>query len=79
MDKLEYIPGDLVYIHGSLRIISNCDGYYATYYDENESLQEVNVNVIDGIPIIPEMLEKTGWNNDGYDWYRFQRRYSKAK
>lgn len=66
MDKLEYIPGDLVYIHGSLRIISNCDGYY----DENESLQEVNVNVIEGIPITPEILEKNGWKNDGYDWYR---------
>lgn len=50
MDKL-YIPGDLVYIHGSLRIISNFDGYYATYYDENESLQEVYVNAIEGIPI----------------------------
>ena len=61
MDKLEYIPGDLVYIHGSLRIISNCDGYYATYYDENESLQEVNVNVIEGIPLTPEILEKNGW------------------
>lgn len=68
MDKLEYIPGDLVYIHGSLRIISNCDGYYATYYDENESLQEVNVNVIEGIPITPEILEKNGWvkNKEGY-------------
>lgn len=61
MDKLEYIPGDLVYIHGSLRIVSNCDGYYATYYDENESLQEVNVNMIEGIPITPEILEKNGW------------------
>ena len=70
MDKLEYIPGDLVYTHGSLRIISNCDCYYATYYDENESLQEVNVNVIEGIPITPEILEKNGWKNDGYDWYR---------
>lgn len=67
MDKL-YIPGDFVYIHGSLRIISNCDGYYATYYDENESLQEVNVNVIEGIPITPEILEKNGWkkDKDGY-------------
>ena len=66
MDKL-YIPGDLVYIHGSLRIISNCDGYYATYYDENESLQEVNVNVIEGIPITPEILEKNGWDKEGND------------
>lgn len=69
MDKLEYISGDLVYIHGSLRIISNCDGYYATYYDENESLQEVNVNVIEGIPIIPEILEKNGWKlSHGFYW-----------
>lgn len=69
MDKLEYIPGDLVYIHGSLRIISNCDGYYATYYDENESLQEVNVNVIEGIPITPEILEKNGWKLiNGFYW-----------
>ena len=66
MNKL-YIPGDLVYIHGSLRIISNCDGYYATYYDENESLQEVNVNVIEGIPITPEILEKNGWDKEGKD------------
>ena len=66
MNKL-YIPGDLVYIHGSLRIISNCDGYYATYYDENESLQEVNVNVIEGIPITPEILEKNGWDEEGKD------------
>lgn len=63
MDKL-YIPGDLVYIHGSLRIISNFDGYYATYYDENESLQEVYVNAIEGIPITPEILEKNGWKKE---------------
>ena len=62
-----YITGDLVYIHGSLRIISNCDGYYATYYDENESLQEVNVNVIEGITITPEILEKNGWDKEGKD------------
>lgn len=63
MDKL-YIPGDLVYIHGSLRIISNFDGYYATCYDENESLQEVYVNAIEGIPITPEILEKNGWKKE---------------
>ena len=66
MNKL-YIPGDLVYIHGSLRIINNCDGYYATYYDENESLQEVNVNVIEGIPITTEILEENGWDKEGND------------
>jgi hypothetical protein len=66
MDKLGYIPGDLVYIHGSLRIISNCDGYYATYYDENESLQEVNVNVIEGIPFTLDIIIKNGWMENRY-------------
>ena len=61
MDKLEYIPGDLVYIHGSLRIINNCDGYYTTYYDEDETLQEISVNEIEGIPLTKEILEKNGW------------------
>ena len=60
MNKL-YITGDFVYIHGSLRIINNCDGYYATYYDEEESLQEVNVDVIEGVPLTPEILEKNKW------------------
>lgn len=66
MDKLEYIrflTGDIVYIHGSVRVISSCDGYYATYYDEDETLQEVNVNVIEGIPLTPEILEKNGWES----------------
>ena len=65
MDKLGYIPGDLVYIHGNLRIINNCDGYYATYYDEDETLQETNVNVIEGIPLTKEILEKNGWSREG--------------
>lgn len=64
MDKLEYIPGDLVYIHGNLRTIINCDGYYATYYDEDEFLQEINVNVIKPISLTSAILEKNGWNKD---------------
>ena len=73
MDKLGYIQGDLVYIHGSLRIINNCDGYYATYYDEDETLQEINVNEIEGISLTKEILEKNEWKlhkhrkRDSYD------------
>lgn len=66
MDKLGYISGDLVYIHGSLRIINNCDGYYATYYDEDEILQEIDVNIIEGIPLTKEILEKNGWKLHKY-------------
>lgn len=60
----EYISGDFVYIHGSLRIINNCDGYYATYYDEEETIQEVNVDVIEGVPLTPEILKENGWVKD---------------
>ena len=66
MNKLEYIRFlncDIVYIHGSVRVISSCDGYYATYYDEDETLQEVNVNVIEGIPLTTSILEKNGWEH----------------
>ena len=66
MNKLEYIRflnGDIVYIHGSVRVISSCDGYYATYYDEDETLQEVNVNVIEGIPLTTATLENNGWEH----------------
>ena len=66
MNKLEYIRflnGDIVYIHGIVRVIISCDGYYATYYDEDETLQEVNVNVIEGIPLTTAILEKNGWEH----------------
>lgn len=68
IDK-KYISGDFVYIHGSLRIIDNCDGYYATYYDEEETLQEVNVDVIEGVPLTPEILKENGWVKDKENCY----------
>lgn len=75
MNKLEYIPGDLVTYNGNIVTIENNDGYYATYYDEDESLQEINVNVIKGIPLTPEILEKNGWkktkiNDCAYFYYK---------
>ena len=78
MNKLEYIRflnGDIVYIHGSVRVISSCDGYYATYYDEDEILQEVSVNVVEGIPLTLKILEKNGWkkskiNDCAYFYYK---------
>lgn len=75
MDKLEYIPGDLGTYNGNIITIENSDGYYATYYDEDEFLQEINVNVIEGIPLTPEILEKNGWkktkiNDCAYFYYK---------
>lgn len=75
MNKLEYIPGDLVTYNGNIVTIENNDGYYATYYDEDESLQTINVNVIEGIPLTPKILEKNGWkktkiNDCAYFYYK---------
>lgn len=75
MIRLEYIPGDLVTYNGNIVTIENNDGYYATYYDEDESLQTINVNVIEGIPLTPEILEKNGWkktkiNDCAYFYYK---------
>lgn len=53
MDKLEYIPGDLVTYNGNIVTIENSDGYYATYY------------AIEGIPLTPAILEKNGWKRNG--------------
>ncbi len=65
MDKLEYIPGDLATWNGNIVTIENSDGYYATYYDKDEYLQEVNVNAIESIPLTPAILEKNGWKRNG--------------
>ena len=65
MNRLEYIPGDLVTYNGNIVTIENSDGYYATYYDEDEFLQEVNVNAIESIPLTPVILEKNGWKQNG--------------
>ena len=65
MNRLEYIPGDLVTYNGNIVTIENSDGYYATYYDEDEFLQEVNVNAIESIPLTPDILEKNGWKQNG--------------
>mgnify|MGYP005953788273 FL=1 len=61
MDKLEYIPGDLGTYNGNIVTIENSDGYYATYYDEDEFLQEINVNVIEGIFLTPKILSTNGF------------------
>lgn len=65
MDKLEYIPGDLGIYNGNIITIENSDRYYAIYYDKDKCLQEINVNVIKGIPVTPEILKKNGWKQNG--------------
>lgn len=104
MDKLGYIPGDLVMTNGipigtKKGIVyqvteSNADKY-AKVKDGNaftELKGSVTLSNLKGktikddgflfcdsgawvkdivpIPLTPEILEKNGWKNDGYDWYK---------
>lgn len=101
MDKLEYIPGDLVMTNGVPCGTAKDVVYRVTLSDPSrtfefddgtelkgvvrlENLEGVEfgdkgflfgdccawVKDIVPIPLTPEILEKNGWKNDDYDWYR---------
>ncbi len=101
MDKLEYIPGDLVMTNGVPIGTAKDVVYRVTSSDPSKTLKLGDGTVLKGvvrleniegaefgdkgyllaeccawvkdivlIPITPEILEKNGWKNDGYDWYR---------
>lgn len=77
MDKLEYIPGDLVMVDNDivkvmtrsvnyfLKIINNYDVMF-----HSGNVYKYSPNELKPIPLTPEILEKNGWKDDGYDWYR---------
>ena len=74
MDKLEYIPGDLV-IYTSLfkvPIAEICEVHVTTYtikFMHGNSVR-VESNEIKPIPLTPEILEKNGWKKpDDFDSY----------
>lgn len=101
MDKLEYIPGDLVMTNGVPLGTAKNVVYRVVSSDPSKTLKLDDGTVLKGvvcleniegaefgdkgyplgdccawvkdiapIPITPEILEKNGWKNDGYDWYR---------
>ena len=101
MDKLEYIPGDLVMTNGVPLGTARYVVYRVTSSDPSKTLKLDNGTVLKGvvrleniegtefgdkgyllaeccawvkdivpIPLTPEILEKNGWKDDGYDWYR---------
>lgn len=81
MDKLEYIPGDLVMVKKSalqfakdkiFKVISSLSGGFlkVVMLNDSSTTYSISNNAIRPIPLTPEILEKNGWKNDGYDWYR---------
>lgn len=78
MDKLEYIPGDLVSVYVGVKkyiveVIGTENENEALLYQikfPNGEIQYADKDNIVPTPLTPEILEKNGWKNDGYDWYR---------
>ena len=72
MNKLEYIPGDLVMVKKSalqfakdkiFKVISSLSGGFVKVVMLNDSSTTYSIsnNAIRPIPITPEILEKNGW------------------
>lgn len=81
MDKLEYIPGDLVMVKKSalqfakdkiFKVISSLSGGFlkVVMLNDSSTTYSISNNAIRPIPITPEILEKNGWEKpDDFDSY----------
>lgn len=78
MDKLEYIPGDFISVYVGVKkyivevIGTENENKVLSYQIKfpNGEIQYADKDNIVPIPLTPEILEKNGWKNDGYDWYK---------
>lgn len=72
MDKLEYIPGDLVMVKKSalqfakdkiFKVISSLSGGFlkVVMLNDSSTTYSISNNAIRPIPLTPEILEKNGW------------------
>ena len=79
MDKLEYIPGDLVMVKKSalqfakdkiFKVISSLSGGFVKVVMLNDSSTTYSIsnNAIRPIPLTPEILEKNGWREEKGDY-----------
>lgn len=75
MDKLEYIPGDLVMVKESVlqfaknkifKVISSLGGGFVKVVVLNDSsiIYSISNNAVRPIPLTPELLEKNGWKKE---------------
>lgn len=81
MDKLEYIPGDLVMVKKSalqfakdkiFKVISSLSGGFlkVVMLNDSSTTYSISNNAIRPIPITLEILEKNGWKKpDDFDSY----------
>ena len=64
----EYIKGDIVMYDNRIHTIIDTLGF--NHYELSCISHPVHQLKLSGVSITPEILEKNGWKNDGYDWYR---------
>ena len=64
----EYIKGDIVMYDNKIHTIMDTLGL--NNYELSYVRHSVNQAELSGVPLTPEILEKNGWKNDGYDWYK---------
>ena len=69
----KFIIGDIVMYDNKIMVVKEPrDGSHFDLSCPTEGLVYcfVGVDEIKPVRITPEIIEKNGWKNDGYDWYR---------
>lgn len=64
----EYIKGDIVMYNNKIHTIMDILG--VNNYELSYISHPVHQLELSGVLLTPEILEKNGWKDDGYDWYR---------
>lgn len=64
----KYIVGDIVMYKNRIHTI--IDTLRLNNYGLSYVRHSVNQAELSGVPLTPEILEKNGWKDDDYDWYR---------
>lgn len=70
----KYIEGDVVMYDNKIMVVKEPrDGSHFDLSCPKEGLVYclVDIENIKPVRLTPEILEKNGWKDDGYDWYRF--------
>ena len=83
MNKLEYIPGDLVMVKKSalqfakdkiFKVISSLSGGFlkVVMLNDSSTTYSISNNAVRPIPLTSEILEKNGWKKEMYhDWRHY--------
>ena len=64
----KFIKDDIVMYKNRIHTI--IDTLALNNYELSYVRHSVNQAELSGVPLTPEIIEKNGWKDDGYDWYR---------